>query len=456
MKSSVADGLGTNQNPFSRIVICHLLVLLFIYSTFSALGQSPPEILVQPTNQSALFFGSAAFSVEAQSALPVSYQWIFNGDPVPDATNADLILGPLNCAQNGYYNVIVSNAAGVVSSSKAQLTVYQTVFASGYDSQDYQNFVLPFTNVMLASAGSFSIYTLTSQGTIISYSPYSNIYYPFIPAPNLSDVVSIFGGGLSDALALTGGGFVAAWAGLGSSNVPSGISNVIGIAATGYNNNFVLQNNGVVVGWNQQGLIEPGLSNVVSIAAGRTQFLALNAKGAVYEWDQNELPQLVPGVSNVIAIAAGGASIGLKSDGTLVGWDSQPTNPLPGVSNVVAMAMSEDFSSSSGSPFLALKSDGIVTAVETGFPASSFPITLSNVCGVAYAPNEAVAFISNGGPVFTVQPGNQFPTNGGTIWLHARAVGVQPMSYQWQFNGTNIPVATNSPLKNCQISCLFD
>jgi hypothetical protein len=434
MKSHVTVGFGISQSPSARFTIYHFLLLLWICFATGAQAQSPPLITVEPTNQSALFFGSAVFSVQAQSTLPVSYQWIFNGEPIPDATNADLILGPLNCAQNGYYNVIISNVAGAVSSVKAQLTVYQTVFSSGYDSDDFQNFVLPFTNIMLASAGSFDIYALTSQGTIVSYAAYTNSYFPPASAPNLTDVVSIFGRGSSAVLGLTGEGIVAAWA-QAPTNIPGGISNVIGIAATsGYN--LVLQSNGVVVEWGQQIPASPRLSNVVSITGGNSEFLALNAAGAVYEWNQNAAPQLVPGVSNIISIAAGGAFMGLRSDGTLVAWSSQTTNPLPGVSNLVAMAISED------NNFLALKSDGTVTNEGT-----EFPIALSNVFGITcITQGQAVAFISNGAPVFTVQPDNQFPTNGGTIWLHARGVGVQPMSYQWQLNGANIPGATNAEL----------
>jgi hypothetical protein len=36
--------------------------------------------------------------------------------------------------------------------------------------------------------------------------------------------------------------------------------------------------------------------------------------------------------------------------------------------------------------------------------------------------------------------------HGGTIYLHARAVGQPPLSYQWQLDGTNLPGATNGDL----------
>jgi hypothetical protein len=401
------------------------------------------DIVSQPTNQMSLIFGSAMFSVTAESSLPLSYQWVFNGEPIVSATNANLILGPLNCAQNGYYNVIVSNATEAVSSSKADLTVYQTVITSGYTNA--QDFLLQFTNTMVAAEGSFNIYALKSDGTVASCDAYTNSYFQeFLPPTGLSDVVAISGTVVSDVLALRADGTVAAW-GDGPTNVPRGLSNVTAVAA-GIGYNIALRSNGTVDEWPDNLPTAPPLSNVVAIAAGLYHFLALNAGGTVVEWDGGSQPHLVPGVSNVIAIAAGGASLGLKTDGTLVGWDGQATNPLPNVSNVVAIAMSEDYDSSAGSSFLALKSDGTVAAVDIYSPLS-FPITLSNVFAITVSSYlGGVAMISNGAPIFAVQPGNQFPTNEGTIWLHARAVGAQPMSYQWQLNGTNILNATNADL----------
>ncbi len=49
-------------------------------------------------------------------------------------------------------------------------------------------------------------------------------------------------------------------------------------------------------------------------------------------------------------------------------------------------------------------------------------------------------------PVFGALPLGQTVTNGGTITLVANASGTPPFFYQWQFQGMNIPNATNSTL----------
>ncbi|MEK7685682.1 MAG: hypothetical protein AAB466_09695, partial [Verrucomicrobiota bacterium] len=62
--------------------------------------------------------------------------------------------------------------------------------------------------------------------------------------------------------------------------------------------------------WNLSGLtnVPSGLSNVVAVAAGGFHSLALTAEGRVMAWGNNEYGKTtVPsGLSNVVAVAAGG------------------------------------------------------------------------------------------------------------------------------------------------------
>jgi hypothetical protein len=144
-------------------------------------------------------------------------------------------------------------------------------------------------------------------------------------------------------------------------------------------------------------------------------------------------------LSNIIAIAAAAdsndGSLALRANGTVVGFNGLSSNPLPGVSNLVGISVG-------GEHVMALESDGTVDA-----PSFTFPLVPAHVMAMnASYYFGGIVLLNDGSPVFTVQPGNQFPTNGGTIWLHARAVGVQPMTYQWQFDGTNIAGATNGDL----------
>ena len=66
---------------------------------------------------------TASLGAAAQGALPISYQWNFNGAPLAFATNATLLLSNLNFAAVGNYSVTVSNALGEATSATIPLAV---------------------------------------------------------------------------------------------------------------------------------------------------------------------------------------------------------------------------------------------------------------------------------------------------------------------------------------------
>lgn len=83
----------------------------------------PLQILSQPESRSTFVGGTVSFSISAQGGLPIHYAWLFNGSPVPDATNSILILTNLSLADAGTYSVVVSNSVSSVTSSNALLAV---------------------------------------------------------------------------------------------------------------------------------------------------------------------------------------------------------------------------------------------------------------------------------------------------------------------------------------------
>ena len=83
----------------------------------------PPYIISQPTNQTVVAGNNAEFSVWAGGSEPLSYQWSFNSNNIPNATNAVLDLFNVQPNQAGKYSVYVSNPAGSTNSTNAILTV---------------------------------------------------------------------------------------------------------------------------------------------------------------------------------------------------------------------------------------------------------------------------------------------------------------------------------------------
>jgi hypothetical protein len=83
----------------------------------------PPLIGSQPTNQTVLAGGTAAFAVEAIGSPPLSYQWQHDAVAIPGATNQTLVLNNVLPANAGTYRVIISNVFGETASAPATLTV---------------------------------------------------------------------------------------------------------------------------------------------------------------------------------------------------------------------------------------------------------------------------------------------------------------------------------------------
>jgi hypothetical protein len=152
------------------------------------------------------------------------------------------------------------------------------------------------------------------------------------------------------------------------------------------------------------------------------------------------------GLSGVTAIAAGSShSVALKSDGTVVAWGNnlfgQITIPI-GLTGVMAIAAGEYHT-------VALKSDG--TVVAWGWNAdgeTNAPAGLGGVTAIAAGWYHTAALL---GPIITTQPLAQTFAPGGAVNLSVSANG-SGLSYQWQFNDTNISGATNSTLNLMNLS----
>ena len=94
---------------------------------------APPVITAQPTNQTVFQGMTASFTVGIANSASCSYQWrydngqyvtnLIDGGNVSGSATSTLVISDAMPADAGAYSVIVSNAAGSVSSSNAFLAV---------------------------------------------------------------------------------------------------------------------------------------------------------------------------------------------------------------------------------------------------------------------------------------------------------------------------------------------
>ena len=160
-----------------------------------------PAISRQPRDASAVGGANAGFSVVASGSEPLSYQWRLNGAVVSGGSGPLLSLTNVTAAVAGAYTVIVTNVAGAVTSSIANLTIASpvvittppqsqniiaggsvnlSVSATGSAPLGYQwryygvnlsgatNRTLTLTNLPLASSGPYSVVVTNAVSALIS------------------------------------------------------------------------------------------------------------------------------------------------------------------------------------------------------------------------------------------------------------------------------------------------
>ena len=80
-------------------------------------GNGGPAIIGKPSNLAFNYEAPATLAIAAVGAPPLSYQWFFQGAPIPAATNFSLVIPSVYSSDIGDYFVSVSNRLGQANSS---------------------------------------------------------------------------------------------------------------------------------------------------------------------------------------------------------------------------------------------------------------------------------------------------------------------------------------------------
>ncbi len=91
---------------------------------YSITGPRLPKITKQPSGGLISAGSTLTLQVTATGTEPLSYQWRRNGVDIPGATGATYSVDNFTAAASGEYRVVVSNAAGSVTSEPAMVTVF--------------------------------------------------------------------------------------------------------------------------------------------------------------------------------------------------------------------------------------------------------------------------------------------------------------------------------------------
>ena len=91
---------------------------------YSIEGPLPPQITTQPVSQLVSAGSTLTLTVVASGTGPFTYQWKLNDADVSGATSDTLTVPNFSAAQAGDYTVVVSNAGGSTTSSKATIKAF--------------------------------------------------------------------------------------------------------------------------------------------------------------------------------------------------------------------------------------------------------------------------------------------------------------------------------------------
>lgn len=137
-----------------------------------------PLLIIQPRSQAVLAGTTVKFSVAAMANAPLTYQWLFNGAPIADATKAELTLSAVHLKDGGDYSAAIRNVAGTFVSETANLRI-----------------LVPAPILKAGRFSSFSGYRLTLEGE-------PNFTYRIETSGNLLDWSAFTNATLSGASAI--------------------------------------------------------------------------------------------------------------------------------------------------------------------------------------------------------------------------------------------------------------
>ena len=396
-------GLIDETSVYSRALSASEIVA--IYNAGAAGKCGPPQapaISAQPTNQTVFVGQTVSFAVGAYGTAPLTYQWSFNGSPIESATNSSLSLASIQSSQAGGYSVQITNAIGSTNSITAVLTVNlpppcvtPPAGLVGWwpGSGDASDIAGPDNGIFIGPA-----FDNGEVGEAFNFNTGTN--YVRVPASPAID------------LGKASGFTVEAW--IRSTDASTGRPIVEWAPNGNYGVHFWVNAFGAGVLYADV-FDASGVSHILQSAAGVVTNNVFQHVALTYDK-----------ASGVGSLFANGVLVKQSSLGSFT----------PMTSADLYFGYRPSFV-----PFGPLPFEGLIDEVSL-YSRALGASELQAIYGAGFSGKCIVAFPA----AIDSEPADETVTVGQTATFGVGAIGTQPLSYQWSYNGTAIAGATNATL----------
>ncbi|MFM2295978.1 MAG: hypothetical protein RLZZ350_2391, partial [Verrucomicrobiota bacterium] len=432
-------------------------------TTTSALAQlnvlDVPSITTQPANAAVARGASATFTVTANNnyagtgvAPVLGYQWYFNGAVIVNATNASVTIASISHANIGNYSVVVSSAAGSVTSSAATL---RFTSATAYLPGDLQLIFRKsgFNNAEI-NLGSISNYLNLTSGAVVPVAYDTNTVYTNFSS-SLASVKFTLAAANSSTLWLSDANLSA---------VPSDVTLSKFSALRGKVDNAGIQASAITLGANPlliagnavaawDSIVSPGNSTAVSTLGGDSVFTVEAANS-----NSVALYQIVASAATPKPAAIKIGTFTYNTDGSVTFTASAVTPVLTSAALSAQAAtlnagVSKTFSVTAdgacsfqwylgGVAIGGATSASYTIASPTSTDAGSYTVVASNCVYGTTTTSSAAQLNVISAPSITTQPAATTVARGGSATLtvvandgYTGTGGAPTLTYQWYFNG---------------------
>ncbi|MBG90019.1 MAG: hypothetical protein CMO80_24405, partial [Verrucomicrobiales bacterium] len=400
-----------------------------IDGTLTVFGNQPS--VVTPPAPATVSEGSpVGFAVVATGTAPLSYQWRRNGQNIADATNTIYNISSAQPSDAGGYDVVISNVAGVTTSSSATLVVNSPPAITSQPQAQALHVGMTAQFSVLATGSGTLNYQWRKDGVNLPGANAASLSVPGVStlsAGNYDVVISNVAGSItSSAVALTVDSAPLLAVGPASQSTTASLQ-LVTLSSTSFGAQPITYY------WRHNGLLRTG----AGFSGPNVSFINFTTNLGL--WELTISNSFGTAVSAPAYVTTPGAPsvLGQPQDATVLEGQTVTFSMLPNGSQPFRVQWLKDGQFLANASGLSLTISN-VTALDAG----GYTAVIGNTFGFSSSQPATLSVIVP--PVILTQPAHQLISVGGVASFGVNVSSVEAVTYQWRKDGSNLVGQTTS------------